>query len=145
MRDIIPLHLERLKKAMADGGQSPRSIEYALAITRQVFNEAKRIGAFAGENPTAKVKFPKPDNARMRFLTREEADRLLDALKEKSPDVHDMTLFSLHAGLRFGEVASLTWQDVNLDKGALTIRDAKAGSRYAFLTGQAGQVVNFQK
>jgi integrase len=73
----------------------------------------------------------------MRFLTRDEADRLLAALKEKSPDVHDMTLLSLHADLRFGEIASLTWQDVNLEKGTLTIRDAKAGSRYAFLTDQA--------
>jgi integrase len=77
------------------------------------------------------------DNGRMRFLTRKEADALLSALKAKSTDVHDMTLLSLHAGLRFGEIASLTWQDVDLSKGVLTIRDAKAGSRYAFLTKQA--------
>ena len=48
-----------------------------------------------------------------------------------------MTLLSLHCGLRFGEIASLTWQDVDLERGVLTIRDAKAGSRYAFLTEQA--------
>jgi len=61
----------------------------------------------------------------MRFLTRDEADRLLDALKVKSVDAHDITLLSLHAGLRFGEIASLTWQDVDLERGVLTIRDAK--------------------
>jgi hypothetical protein len=27
--------------------------------------------------------------------------------KGQSPDVHDMTMLSLHAGLRFGEIASL--------------------------------------
>jgi len=136
LKDIAPFHLEKLKRNMADGGQSPRSIEYALSVVRQIFNTAKRLGSFAGENPTAKVKFPKPDNGRMRFLTREEADKLLEALRGKSADVHDMTLLSLHCGLRFGEIASLTWQDVDLERGTLTIRDAKAGSRYSFLTEQ---------
>ena len=126
---------------MADKGQSPRSVEYALSVVRQVFNTARRLGAFEGENPTTNVKFPKPDNGRMRFLTRGEADKLLKALKAKSADVHDMTLLSLHAGLRFGEIASLTWQDVDLGKGVLTIRDAKAGSRYAFLTEQAAAML----
>jgi integrase len=70
-------------------------------------------------------------------LTQAEAMALLCALKAKSVDVHDMTLLSLHCGLRFGEIASLTWQDVDLSKGVLTIRDAKAGSRHAFLTEQA--------
>jgi len=134
MKDIAPFHLEKLKKVMAEGGQSPRSIEYALAVIRQIFNTAKRLGVYGGESPTSQVKAPKVDNGRMRFLTREEATALLSALKAKSADVHDMTLLSLFAGLRFGEIASLTWQDVDLSKGVLTIRDAKAGSRYAFLT-----------
>jgi integrase len=137
MKGIAPFHLEKLKKGMTDGGQSPRSVEYALAIIRQVFNTAKRLGKYKGESPTALVKSPKPDNGRMRFLTQEEATRLLNALKTKSADVYDMTLLSLHSGLRFGEIASLTWQDVDMNKGVLTIRDAKAGSRYAFLTEQA--------
>jgi integrase len=92
MKDIAPFHLEKLKKVMAEGGQSPRSIEYALSVVRQIFNTAKRLGVFEGENPTAKVKFPKPDNGRMRFLTHEEASALLESLRRKSTDVHDMTL-----------------------------------------------------
>lgn len=137
MKDISAFHLEKLKRDMANGGQSPRSIEYALSVVRQVFNVAKRLKVFTGDNPVGEVKIPKPDNGRMRFLTHDEADRLLEALQSKSQDVHDMTLLSLHCGLRFGEIASLTWADVNLDQGTLTIRDAKAGSRYAFLTAQA--------
>lgn len=141
LKDIAPFHLEKLKKVMAEGKQSPRSIEYALAIIRQVFNTARRLGSYVGDSPTSQVKAPKVDNGRMRFLTREEAAALLDALKAKSTDVHDMTVLSLFAGLRFGEIASLTWQDVDLNKGVLTVRDAKAGSRYAFLTKQAVDVL----
>jgi len=145
MKDISPFHLEKLKREMATGGQSPRSIEYALSVVRQIFNTAKRLGNYDGENPATKVKFPKPDNCRMRFLTHEEASALLDALKEKSADVHDMTLLSLHCGLRFGEIASLTWQDVDTERGVLTIRDAKAGSRYSFLTEQAAEMFKARK
>ena len=137
LKDIVPVHLEKLKKEMTDKGQSPRSIEYALALVRQVFNTARRLGIYAGESPTAKVKKPKVDNSRMRFLKPQEAEDLLNLLKTKSVDTHDMTLLALHCGLRFGEIAALTWQDVDLEKGTLIIRDAKAGSRYAFLTEQA--------
>jgi integrase len=50
-------------------------------------------------------------------------------------------VLSLNCGLRFGEIASLTWQDVDIERGVLTIRDAKAGSRYAFLTEQAAEML----
>jgi integrase len=141
LKQVTPFHIEKIKKRMADAGQAPRSIEYALAIMRQVFNTAKRHGLYDGDSPTKVVKKPKVDNSRMRFLTRDEADQLLIALKEKSIDVHDMTLLSLHCGLRFGEIASLTWQDVAFDRDTLTIRDAKAGSRYAFMTPQVHQML----
>lgn len=36
---------------------------------------------------------------------------------------------------------SLTWQDVDISRGVMTIRDAKAGSRYAFLTDQAADML----
>ncbi|MBU1056102.1 MAG: site-specific integrase [Proteobacteria bacterium] len=137
LKTLTPFHIERLKKEMSDKQQSNRSIEYALAVIRQVFHMARHRGIYVGESPTVNVKKPKVDNGRMKFLTRKEAEELLKALKEKSQDVHDMSLLSLHAGLRFGEIASLTWQDVDLERGVVTIRDAKAGSRYAFLTDQA--------
>ncbi|HOI75823.1 MAG TPA: site-specific integrase [Syntrophales bacterium] len=141
LSEIAPFHLERLKKSMTDAGRSPRSIEYALAVVRQVFRSAQRNGLFQGESPTTKVKWPKTDNARMRYLSAEEAHRLLEALKEKSVDVHDITLLGLHCGLRFGEIAALTWADVDMGKGLLTIRDAKAGSRFARLTETAKEML----
>ena len=145
MKDVSPFDLERLKKHMAKEDQSPRSIEYCLAVIRQIFNTAKRLKRFTGDNPTADVKFPKPDNQKMRFLTHEEADLLLSALQGKSRDTHDMTLLALHCGLRQSEIVSLQWQDVNLEKNTLSIRDAKAGSRIAFLTEQSKTMLEDRK
>ncbi len=39
---ITPFHLERVKKHLADEGKSDRTIQYALQLTRQAFNQARR-------------------------------------------------------------------------------------------------------
>jgi integrase len=136
LKGISPIHLEKIKKSMADAGRAPRTIQYALAVVRQSFNHAKRIGLFDGDNPTSKVKKPSVDNRRLRFLTHEEAGRLLGALREKSESEFDASLLSLHCGLRAGEIFSLTWGDVDLERGRLTLRDTKSGkSRVAIMTG----------
>lgn len=138
LKAIAPIHLERIKKNMADAGRAARSITYTLAVVRQVFNFARDHDLFAGQNPVTKIKKPSSDNRRVRFLSHEEADRLLAALAEKSPQVRDMALLSLHCGLRAGEIFSLTWGDVDMERGVLTLRDTKSGkTRAAILTDTA--------
>lgn len=127
LKKILALDMERLKKAMTEGGQSPRSTEYALAVVRQVFNRAKHLGMFDGSQPTEKVKRPRYDNKRDRFLTKAEADRLLDALKARSDLAYEMTLISLYAGLRLGEILNLAWGCVDLENGFLRVVDTKSG------------------
>ena len=84
MKDVTGFHLERLKKNMADANLTARTIRYALAVIRQVFNFARARNLYNGESPTAKVKTPQADNRRHRFLTRDEADRLFETLAFKS-------------------------------------------------------------
>ncbi|WP_449245956.1 tyrosine-type recombinase/integrase [Desulfarculus baarsii] len=138
LKDVGPLHLERIKKNLADAGRAPRTCQYCLAVTRQAFNRARVLGLFAGDSPTGKVKSPKVDNRRLRFLTTDEAERLLAALAEVSIDLRDMAMLSLLTGMRAGEVFGLAWGDVDLVQDMLTIRDGKNGeTRHAYLTGQA--------
>ena len=80
---VAPIHLEKVKANMAKAGQAPRSIQYALAVARQIFNDARRHGVYLGDNPVKQVRTPKFSNRRLRFLSHDEADRLLDALKPR--------------------------------------------------------------
>jgi len=135
VRDITPFDVERLKKTMLDKGRSPRSIEYVLAVVRQIINHARFRGLYTGESPTKKVKKPRFDNKRLRFLSREEADKLLDALKAKSISTYEQALISLHTGCRASEAFNLRWSDVDMGQGLLTFRDTKSGkNRIAYMT-----------
>jgi len=138
IREIMPIHLERIKKNMAKAGRAPRTIQYCLAVVRQVFNYALNNNLFAGKNPagaTGGVKRPKVDNRRTRFLSRQEAADLLTELSKRTPDVHDMTMFSLYTGARAGEVFNLKWGDVDLFQGVAMLKDTKSGkNRAVYLT-----------
>jgi integrase len=78
---------------------------------------------------------------KLRYLSAKEAERLLNALATKSKTLHDAALLSLHCGLRFGEIANLKWSCVNWDAGTLAILNAKAGSRIAYLTEPAKEML----
>jgi integrase len=124
---------------MADEGKKPRSVHYALAVIRQIFNRAEALSVFAGGNPVSKVKKPTADNRRMRFLSHEEARELLTELATRSRQLHDIALVSLHCGLRAGEVFALTWDCIDLDRGQVLVKDPKptrgtVKSRIAFMT-----------
>jgi integrase len=132
---VSPVDLENLKKTMIDIGRSPRTIQYTLAVVRQIFNYAKMLNYFQGDNPVSKVKKPTVDNRRLRFLTRDEANRLLAELKKRSQQLHDIALLSLHCGLRAGEIFNLTWDCINFETEQILIKDPKNKSnRYAYMT-----------
>ena len=149
MQDIMPLHLEMVKKNMINAGRSMRTIQYALAVVRQVFTYAQRNRLFIGSNPADKtggVKRPKVDNRRTRFLTREEATDLLAELKKRSSDLHEMALFSLHTGARAGEVFSLQWGDIDILRGIAMFKDTKSSrNRVAFLTDEVKRVLTSRR
>ncbi len=141
LKDIRPIHLERIKKNMTDTKKSPRSIRYALAVVRQVFNFSIRNGTFQGISPTTAVRQPRKDNQRMRFLTHNEAATLLDVLKERDLGLYQITLLSLHCGLRAGEIFSLEWVDIDVSTGLIFIRDPKnKRNRQAFMTSEIKQM-----
>jgi integrase len=134
-KEIAPIHLEKIKRNMSKAAKSPRSIQYALAVVRQVFNHAYRNGKFSGDNPVKKVKIPKVDNKRLRFLTINEAETLFNSLKKESKEMWEIALISLDTGLRASEIFRLNWIDVKIDQGVLIAKDSKGiKTRFAYMT-----------
>ena len=135
LQSITPLNVERIKKNMLDKNRSPRTVQYVFATLRQCWNLARRDGIVTSETPTKFVKLIKFDNKRLRFLTHEEVGSLLDDLKKRSMQTYHIALISLHCGARANEIFKLAWNDVDIEKGLLTLWDTKnTKTRTAFMT-----------
>ena len=135
LKDVKPFAIEKIKKNVLAAEKTPRSLQYVFATIRQAWNMARRDGLVLGDSPTKSVKVPKVDNRRVRFLSHEEAETLLEALQITDRLTHDLALLSLHTGLRMGEMASLKWNHIDLDRGIIRVMDPKSGKgRAAFMT-----------
>lgn len=142
---ITPLELERLKASLSKR-YSPQTVKHALGLVRRVYRKIAAWGLYRGEIPTRTVSLPNVSSAaRTRHLTRDEAKRLLAALKRRSPKWHDIALMSLHTGMRLGEVLALRWEDVDLENKIVQVRDAKAGSRAVLVTAEATAMLEARK
>ena len=122
---------------MVDSGKSVRTAEYAMTTLKQIWREA-REGEYAPEMPTIsktmKKKISQNNNARIRFLSRAEAQNLLAELQKVSIPLYEKTLISLHCGLRAAEIFNLTWSQVDLEHGIFNIIDSKGADRSVNMT-----------
>ena len=142
LSNIVPLDLERLKMDMKKAGRSDATVKHALCLVRQAFNKAVTWGLWQGANPCSSVSFPRPNNARHRFLTHEEADRVFTALHELDPQTARVATLSLYGGLRLGEIFGLTWSNIDKAHDIIHILDTKSGeSRPIFITNPIGKIL----
>ena len=135
LSEITPFGLEKMKMELTKKGLSPASVKHCLVLVRQVINKAVTWGLWKGENPIKGVKMPRLNNRRERFLNPEEADRLLKELAERRSELHDISLVSLHTGMRAGEILNLQWVHVNIENGLIHVADSRSGrARKAYMT-----------
>ncbi len=146
LQEISSMNLESLKKTMKSKGKASRTIEYVLAVVRQIFNAAVQWDIFKGENPVTKIKIQKEDNRRVRFLSKEEAETLLLECRKKSQKTCDVILLALNCGLRAGEIANLKWQDIDIENKTIAITDTKNHiNRTAYMTDKILAIFNNKK
>lgn len=106
---------------------------HRLSFVRRAINHAIALNLYPGPNPVTSrrnspFQMPRPQNARIRFLTSEEAQALLAELRRRSRVLHDMALLALRTGLRSTEIFGLTGQDLALDANIIYVT-AKGGRR----------------
>ena len=77
-----------------------------------------------------RIRMEKEPEGRLRWLTPEEANRLLDVCREsRNADLLDLVEFGLFTGLRQGEELSLTWDRVDRARGVILLDVTKNGRR----------------
>jgi integrase len=104
-----------------------------LSILKAALNQAHDDGRVATTDAWAQVKaYRGVDSARLRYLSDDEARRLVNACRA---DFRQLVTAALLTGCRFGELAAVSTEDFNSDSGTITIRTSKSGKpRHVVLT-----------
>lgn len=77
------------------------------------------------KNPWANIAPTITDGRRIEcFSTKQEKD-VLNAAKTIGKDWYPVCIIALHTGLRYGSIARMTWNDVDLDKRIIHIKPSK--------------------
>lgn len=108
---------------------------------RRVYRKLTAWGVYDGSIPTTGLVMPKQDNGRTRYLTGEEAIRLLTALQARSQTWHDIAFLSLHTGMRKGEVLALRGEHLDFAGNRILVKDAKTGSRIVHMTAEVRELL----
>jgi integrase len=138
--------LEHLKQLMVSEQKHPRTINYVFGILSKILSYAQKMNYLHGDLITSQFKKLKYDNKRMRFLTHKEADLLLDGLRKWDQQLYEISLLSLHCGLRAGEIFSLCWSDVDLENRILTLRNTKnTKTRNLYMTDDVYYILSQKK
>jgi len=88
----------------------------------------RRIAPKGYVHPCRSVERRPEDNARTRFLSDDECRRLLEACRASSwPRLYLLVLMALTTGARKGELAGLTWADVDLERAEALVARTKNG------------------
>ncbi len=98
---------------------------------RAYISLAYRLGMENGKvesNPARLVRLRTENNARMRFLSRDEYKKLLGIIRRDNPDQTPAFIVSVYAGMRWGEQFSLTWDQVDFKRKIIRLTETKNGS-----------------
>ena len=127
-------------------GGTPRQANFVMAVLRKMMNDAIALGWRKDtRNPVAGIK-PYRENKRQRYLDRTEFARLWQVLQAEMaiPHNHDGILaivLLLLTGRRRGEILNLTWDEVDLDNGRMTLKDSKVGAHEYQLSPQVVELL----
>ncbi len=135
LADITPPKIVECRDDLAQG-ETPRktkrsnsTVNRYMSTLSHAFSIAVMEWGWLDDNPFRKVSTLKEPRGRVRFLDDDERKTLLDACKNHSNIMYTIVVIALSTGARKGEILSLKWSQVNLNKGMITIHDTKNNER----------------
>lgn len=126
-KDVVHIKTKRQGKKSTGCKVKPATVNRVLRVISAVLNvAAARKWLDRGQVPTIEL-LPEP-NKRIRWLTQDEAQKLLSLLPSH---LADMAQFSLETGMRRANVTGLEWTQIDLIRKVAWIHSDQAKSRKA--------------
>jgi len=122
--DLTPQELERWLRTRC---KTPGTANRYKAFISLCYREGVRNGKVT-VNPARLVRQRKEGTGRLRFLSRDEYDRLHKVIAVRFPEHLAEFVVSVHTGMRLSEQYSCTWSQVDLDRRTIELTQTKNGS-----------------
>ena len=127
-KDIVQLHCDivQIKKL------APATANKVLIFTSHIFNVALELEIKGIEvNPASKIKPYVLNNAKERYLTKDETKRLIEVINQTQQNIHLKYIIPMLilTGARKGEVLKAKYEDFNLNQLTWTIPISKSGKK----------------
>ncbi len=128
LADIQRHEVEDWLHGLSEKDLAPATCNRILAVFKTICSLAEMRGVLpAGQSPCLGVSSFKIHTQRERYLTREEAQRLMRALEQSErPEALALRLLLL-TGARKSEILKARWEDVRLDLRQLIVPLSKSG------------------
>lgn len=143
LHHISAKDIEELAAGIVRSGRSPQTARHVVGLVRRVLNKAIDWDIWDGPSPFQKrLKLPRVQNERRRYLTPAQAFALLENLRAINVPLWQISLLALHCGMRFSEIASRRWTDIDFENGLIFIDKTKTETeRYAIMTPAAREML----
>jgi integrase len=122
--DLTPQDIERW---LRDHCKAPATQNRYKAFLSLCYREGERNGKVTA-NPARLVRGRKEGPGRLRFLSREEYDRLRAVIAHRYPQHLAEFVVSTMTGMRLSEQYSCTWAQVHLDRRTIELVNTKNGA-----------------
>jgi integrase len=144
VREIKPAMIEQYKAKRIGAERAKATVNRELSVLSKVFTLAVRHEK-ADLNPCKSVERFALDNERVRYLTENEEQRLLQAMRDND-QLKDIVTVALHTGMRRGEIFNLKWFDLDFDRGLIQVHKTKTKlNRVVPMNATVRGVLNQQK
>jgi integrase len=127
---LTTLHVESFYADLHNDNVGPWAVRHAANALGAALNHACRLKLIPS-NPAAAVPKPAEPKREMLCMTQEQARHLLAASRCRT--VFPLLAVAIGTGCRQGEILALTWEDIDLRKGTLTVRRCLSETKQGFI------------
>jgi integrase len=125
-KDFIQLDVDRMRVNLLKK-KKPQTVKHVLSLLKRIVHFGENKGLCEGM--CFKIQMPKVNNAVTEDLTPKQLSVLLKVIDDDANEqAKAMMKMALYSGLRRGEILKLKWDDIDFQRGFISIRDPKGGA-----------------
>ena len=121
--DILQIQKDKLKKL------APKTVNHIIQLINTIYNYNIKNKYIRAENPVSNIKKLQANNERLRYLDKEEIERLIETIKSDEQLLLFVKL-ALQTGGRANTIVNIQKKDIDLTNKIISLQDYKNNSFY---------------